>query len=118
MTNEELERIRQRMEEARTEAINGLETKKLVISAYDVPKLLDEIESLKKKLKAKIVFLNNGWEEERYALQEEIERLRWENWRIRKGHIAVLQGIRRQTNEPHVAELIDACIREYREGDE
>lgn len=31
----------------------------------------EEIKSLEERLEAKITFINNGWEEERYALQEE-----------------------------------------------
>lgn len=38
-------------------------------------KQAEKVESLQKKLDAKIVLINNGWEEERYILQDKVERL-------------------------------------------
>lgn len=50
-----------------------------VIDYEEVKALLlkqaDKIETLEKQLDAKIVLINNGWEEERYALQEEVIQL-------------------------------------------
>ncbi|MBO0961458.1 hypothetical protein J1P26_17265 [Neobacillus sp. MM2021_6] len=43
----------------------------------DVDWLIDQaekVESLQQRLDAKIVLINNGWEEERYALQDKVER--------------------------------------------
>lgn len=37
----------------------------------------ERTKSLQEQLDAKIVFVNNGWEEERYALQEEVVQLRY-----------------------------------------
>lgn len=46
----------------------------------DIGWLIQTIEQQQQKIKsltnAKITFVNNGWEEERYSLQEEIERMR------------------------------------------
>lgn len=34
----------------------------------------EKVENLQKQLSAKITFINNGWEEERYSLQDKVER--------------------------------------------
>ncbi|BDH62328.1 hypothetical protein MTP04_24580 [Lysinibacillus sp. PLM2] len=56
------------------EAIDSIVYDEVLIKV--ISEIVEENKKLKEQLQAKVTFINNGWEEERYALQEEVIKLR------------------------------------------